>query len=200
LAKPTTALVIDDDIYNVDLFCEYLEMINVKVLGRGHNGREAVELYEQYKPDIVFLDLLMPDYDGIYALENIRKIDPNAYVAMVTAVVDSASKERVEKLNPNHIVSKPFEPESIAEIIANIRQGQSSSIEQTKAVKFKKDGTCRYAQQSVFLKSSTFLENLHSLHTCQILVLSTLRGASYPTEYIFPPQAGHGSGMSIFIM
>jgi two-component system chemotaxis response regulator CheY len=121
LAKPTTALVIDDDIYNVDLFCEYLEMINVKVLGRGHNGREAVELYEQYKPDIVFLDLLMPDYDGIYALENMRKIDPNAYVAMVTAVVDSANKERIEKLNPNHIVSKPFEPEFIAEIIANIK-------------------------------------------------------------------------------
>ena len=121
MAKPTTALVIDDDIYNVDLFCEYLEMINVKVLGRGHNGREAVELYEQYKPDIVFLDLLMPDYDGIYALENMRKIDPNAYVSIVTAVVDSANKERIEKLNPNHIVSKPFEPEFIAEIIANIK-------------------------------------------------------------------------------
>lgn len=120
MGKVTTALVVDDDIYNVDLFCEYLEMINVKVVGRGHNGHEAVELYAEHKPDIVFLDLLMPDYDGIYALENIRKIDPNAYVAMVTAVVDSANKERIEKLNPNHIIAKPFEPEFIAEIIANV--------------------------------------------------------------------------------
>jgi two-component system chemotaxis response regulator CheY len=120
LNKIITALVVDDDIYNVDLFCEYLEMLNVKVLGRGHNGHDAVELFVQHKPDIVFLDLLMPDYDGIYALENIRKIDPNAYVAIVTAVVDRINKERIEKLNPNHIISKPFEPEFIAEIITNM--------------------------------------------------------------------------------
>ncbi|MEW6043744.1 MAG: response regulator [Thermoproteota archaeon] len=120
--KTVTALVIDDDIYNVDLFCEYLELIKVKVVGRGYNGHEAVELYAQHNPDVVFLDLLMPDYDGIYALENIRKINPNAYVVIVTAVIDKASKDRIAKLNPNHIVSKPFEPESIAEIVESINK------------------------------------------------------------------------------
>ncbi len=122
MGKAVTAIVIDDDIYNVDLFCEYLELINVKVLARGYNGREAVDLYEQHKPDIVFLDLLMPDYDGIYALENIRKINPDAYVAIVTAVVDQDNKERIETLNPNHIISKPFEPEFISEIVSNLNK------------------------------------------------------------------------------
>ncbi|MEM2785676.1 MAG: response regulator [Candidatus Nitrosotenuis sp.] len=122
MSKIITALVVDDDIYNVDLFCEYLELLKVKVVGRGYNGHEAVELYVQHKPDVIFLDILMPDYDGIYALENIRKIDPNAYVVIVTAIVDNASKNKIVMLNPNYIVTKPFEPELIAEIIENINK------------------------------------------------------------------------------
>jgi hypothetical protein len=59
--------------------------------------------------------------------------------------------------------------------------------------------THRYAQHKDFLKSSILRENLHSLQTCQVLGFRIFRGASYPTEYIFPPHAGHGSGMSIFI-
>ncbi|WP_255486576.1 response regulator transcription factor [Candidatus Nitrosotenuis sp. DW1] len=68
-----TAIVIDDDIDTVDVFCDYLEIVNVKVLGRGYNGKEAVELYRKHNPNVVFLDLMMPDYDGFYALEHIRK-------------------------------------------------------------------------------------------------------------------------------
>lgn len=120
--KTVTALVVDDDIYNVDLFCEYLELLKVKVVGRGYNGHEAVELYVQHKPDVIFLDILMPDYDGIYALENIRKIDHNAYVVIVTAIVDNASKNKIAMLNPNYIVTKPFEPELIAKIIESINK------------------------------------------------------------------------------
>ncbi|MEO9309428.1 MAG: response regulator [Nitrososphaera sp.] len=126
--KPVAALVVDDDIYNVDLFCEYLELLNVKVVGRGYNGREAVDLYIQHKPDVVFLDILMPEYDGIYALENIRKIDPDAYVVIITAVVDNASKNKIATLSPNHIVTKPFEPESIAEILENITKLKTHAL------------------------------------------------------------------------
>lgn len=50
-----------------------------------------------------------------------------------------------------------------------------------------------------FLKSSVVLSKLHSLHTCHVRSFRILRGAEYPTEYILPPQAGHESGMSIFI-
>lgn len=116
-----TSIVVDDDQYNVDLFCEFLEIIQVKVLGQGNNGLQAVELYEKHKPDVVFLDLLMPDYDGLYALENIRQANPEAYVVVVTAVVDKNSRAQLEKLNPNVIIQKPFEPEQITEIITKIK-------------------------------------------------------------------------------
>lgn len=116
-----TAIVVDDDEYAVDLFCEYLEIINVKVLGKGHNGLEAVELYEKHRPDVVFLDLLMPEYDGIYALENIRKSNPDAFVVVITAVVDKSRRVKIEDLKPNHIIQKPFDPEQIMSVISDIK-------------------------------------------------------------------------------
>ena len=79
-------------------------------------------MYEQYKPDIVFLDLLMPDYDGFYALENIRNIDPNAFVVVITAVVDKNNRKKLEELHPNYIIQKPFEPEQITEVINNFQE------------------------------------------------------------------------------
>lgn len=117
-----TAITIDDDEYAVELFCEYLEIINVKVLGRGYNGKEAVELYEKHRPDVVFLDLLMPDYDGIYALENIRKINPEAYVVVITAVVDKDRREKIVNLKPNHVIQKPFDPEEIVAVVSEIKK------------------------------------------------------------------------------
>ena len=119
-----TAIVIDDDQYNVDLFCEFLEVLQIKILGKGGDGLEAVELYAQHKPDLVFLDLLMPEYDGLYALENIRELNKNAYVVVVTAVVDKNSREQLDLLAPNHIIQKPFEPEQIIEIVNKIKESK----------------------------------------------------------------------------
>lgn len=119
-----TAIVVDDDQYNVDLFSEFLEFMQVKILGKGSDGLQAVELYQQNKPDIVFLDLLMPEYDGLYALENIREINPDAYVVVVTAVVDKNSRDKLEKLAPNLVIQKPFEPEQIAEVINKMKEAK----------------------------------------------------------------------------
>ncbi|MDC8437640.1 MAG: response regulator [Candidatus Nitrosotenuis sp.] len=126
-----TAIVVDDDHDTVDLFCEYLSIINIKVLGRGHNGLEAVELYEKYKPDIVFLDLLMPDYDGLFGLENIREINPDAYIVFITAVVDKGRKDKIENLRPNHIIHKPFDPDQFVQIVSEvnaIKSGQKAQL------------------------------------------------------------------------
>jgi CheY-like chemotaxis protein len=75
-----TATAIDDDKDTVDVFCEYLKMLDVAVLGVAHNGKAAVEIYHQTKPDVIFLDLMMSEYDGIFALENIRKTDPHSNI------------------------------------------------------------------------------------------------------------------------
>jgi two-component system chemotaxis response regulator CheY len=82
--RNSTAIVVDDDKHTVGVFCEYLKMLNVAILDVAYDGKAAVELYQQTKPDIVFLDLMMPEYDGIFALENIRKIAPDTNVVIIT--------------------------------------------------------------------------------------------------------------------
>jgi two-component system chemotaxis response regulator CheY len=115
-----TAIVIDDDADTVDVFCDYLEIKNVQVLGRGYNGKTAVELYEVHRPDIVFLDLMMPEYDGIYALENIRKINPESKVIIVTADLRDETAIRLSQLKPTRVFIKPYDIEKISQVVAMI--------------------------------------------------------------------------------
>jgi CheY-like chemotaxis protein len=86
-------------------------------VGTGHNGKDAVNLYNSLQPDLVFLDLMMPDYDGFYALENIRKSNPHAYVAIITADIRADTTQKLKSLNPNKILYKPYEREEILEIV-----------------------------------------------------------------------------------
>ena len=115
-----TAIVVDDDVDTVDVFCDYLEIKNVQVVGRGYNGKIAVELYQAHKPDVVFLDLMMPEYDGIYALENIRKINPEAKIVIVTADLRDETATKLSKLKPTRVFIKPYDIEKISQIISNI--------------------------------------------------------------------------------
>jgi DNA-binding NarL/FixJ family response regulator len=116
-----TAIVIDDDIDTVDVFCDYLKLKNVEVLGRGHNGKDAFELYQKYKPDIVFLDLMMPDYDGFYGLENIRKTDPHSKVVVITADLREETAEKLDKLKPTEIFIKPYDIAKITQLLERMQ-------------------------------------------------------------------------------
>ena len=118
--KTLTAIVIDDDVDTVDVFCDYLQIVAVNVLGRGYNGKIAVELYQKYKPDVVFLDLMMPDYDGFYALENIRKINPSARVVVVTADLRKDTADRLDILKPTEVFIKPYDINKISELLQKI--------------------------------------------------------------------------------
>jgi CheY-like chemotaxis protein len=115
-----TTIVIDDDIDTVEVFCEYLELKNALVLGKGYNGKDAVELYKKHLPDVVFLDLMMPQYDGIYALENIRKINPLARVIVITADMRRETEEELDKLEPTAVFIKPFNIDKIMQTLSKI--------------------------------------------------------------------------------
>ncbi|HEU5489141.1 MAG TPA: response regulator, partial [Candidatus Nitrosotalea sp.] len=78
------AIVIDDDADVREIFIELLQMNDIKVVANGINGKEAVELYKLHHPDFVFLDYLMPEYDGLYAIEKIKEFDPNGKIILVS--------------------------------------------------------------------------------------------------------------------
>ncbi len=117
LRDKLNVIVIDDDYNTVEVFTEFLELSEVKVVGKGYDGKDAVNLYKQLKPDIVFLDVMMPNFDGFYALENIRKINPNALVVMVTADLTTETEIKLTSMGATSIVYKPFDIQQIIEII-----------------------------------------------------------------------------------
>lgn len=116
-----TAIIIDDDKETVGIFSEYLKIIDVNLIGRGYDGKMAVELYQKQKPDVVFLDLMMPDYDGLYALENIRSINPDAYVVVITANVDKDKEFVLKSLKPNKVIIKPFDMDELLNVIKDLK-------------------------------------------------------------------------------
>ncbi|MGI0046306.1 MAG: response regulator [Nitrosotalea sp.] len=115
-----SALVVDDNQEILTLFIELLKLKKFTVIGKGENGKEAVELYNSLKPDITFLDVSMPNGDGIYALERIREVSPNAIVIMVTSDVSTTTAERLEQLRASAIVYKPFDIEDIVKIVKRL--------------------------------------------------------------------------------
>jgi len=117
LRENLNVIVIDDDYNTVEVFAEFLELSQVKVVGKGYDGKDGVNLYKQLKPDIVFLDVMMPDFDGFYALENIKKINPNALVVMITADLTIETEIKLKNMKATSIVYKPFDIQQIIEII-----------------------------------------------------------------------------------
>ncbi|MBC8516011.1 MAG: response regulator [Nitrosopumilus sp.] len=109
----TTAIVADDDQPNLELLSELLEVNNIKIIDKVQNGKEAVLSFQKLKPDVVFLDIMMPEFDGLYALEEIRKIDPSSIVIMITADTSDETSDRLDKLQPTAIVHKPYEMNSV---------------------------------------------------------------------------------------
>lgn len=110
--KSKTAIVIDDDHDVADSFSEYLELKNINVLDRGYNGKDAVNLYQRLRPDVIFLDVMMPDYSGFYALEMIKQIDPSAIIIATTADRTEETENRLVELGASYIAYKPDEIDS----------------------------------------------------------------------------------------
>jgi len=112
-----TAIVIDDDRASVHLFRDVLEMMGVTVLASGFDGKDAVRLYKKYMPDVIFTDITMPEYDGFYAMKEIREFDSHAKVVAVTADLTDETSTKLEKMNISAVVYKPFDTEDIKRML-----------------------------------------------------------------------------------
>ena len=110
-----TTIVIDDEPDMVEVISDFLEISNFKVIGKGFNGKDAVELYQKHRSDFVLLDMMMPLYDGFYAITEIRKVDPNAKIIAVTADYRIETTRKLSEINVK-ILHKPFEIESFMKI------------------------------------------------------------------------------------
>jgi len=115
--KNATALVVDDDPDTVELFSDYLENKGVDVIGKAKDGKEGFELWKKLKPDVLFLDVIMPNFDGFYTLRKIREIDAEAKIIMVTADFSPTTKKLLKELKATDIIYKPYDGKAIDRVI-----------------------------------------------------------------------------------
>ncbi|HJW19629.1 MAG TPA: response regulator [Candidatus Nitrosotalea sp.] len=130
----TTAIVIDDDKDTVSVLSDFLRIKGIQVVGEGYDGAEAVEIYKKFRPDIVFLDVMMDKYDGFYGLVKIRDIKKDAIVIMVTADMTVETESMLTKLNASTLIYKPYDINKIMEIIKKLTLEKTSQTKQVSSI------------------------------------------------------------------
>ncbi len=113
---PITAIVVDDDEDSLDSICQTLEIGGIDIVGKGSDGEQAYKLYSTLTPDVVILDMNMPNYDGGYALEKITQDFPDAKIIVVTAFTDY----KFEKAKATAVFTKPYDFEPFLDTIKKI--------------------------------------------------------------------------------
>jgi len=106
---PIRAIVVDDEKETLDVFSELLANHEIKVVGKGYNGQEAVFLFQKLKPDLVFLDASMPTYDGVYGLKKIRELNPNAVIIMIVERMTLKTEMEMNRLKPSAVFREPID-------------------------------------------------------------------------------------------
>ena len=124
------AIVIDDEHDIEEVISEFLKLKDIDVVGSGHNGKQAAELYEKFKPDIVLMDLIMPDYDGFYGLEKIRAQDPDSKIIIFSASLTPEYIERLKQMNVSGITRKPYDMDNVIELIDKVCNGKTIDLTQ----------------------------------------------------------------------
>ncbi len=113
-------LVVDDAAFMRMLVKKILTQAGHQIVGEASNGKEAVEKYKQLKPDLVTMDIVMPEMDGITAVKEIMKIDPNAKIIMITAVGQEAKVMEALKSGAKGYIVKPFQAPKVLEEVNRV--------------------------------------------------------------------------------
>ncbi|MFZ7120910.1 MAG: response regulator [Eubacteriaceae bacterium] len=108
-------LIVDDAIFMRMKLKDILEKNGYEVIGEAQNGVEAIEKYKTEKPDLVTMDITMPEMDGIAALKGIKEIDSQAKVVMCSAMGQQSMVMDAIQAGAVDFIVKPFESDRVIE-------------------------------------------------------------------------------------
>ena len=170
----TSVIVIDDNEDIVYSMSELLELYGINVIGKAYDGLEGAQLFDQIRPDAVLLDLMMPKYDGLFALKKIRETDPDSIVIIITGGSCDQINDEMDSLNPTKILFNPIDMNNLVEILLD---------ETNNSLPFKieysfKDDSQSYTCLLTFDQYKNF-KNLPAISECKILKNEETNSESY---------------------
>ncbi|MGJ7035387.1 response regulator [Anoxybacillus eryuanensis] len=115
-------LIVDDAKFMRMTLANILKKANHEVIGEAENGKEAIELYIQLKPDVVTLDITMPVMSGLEAVKEIKLHDPNAKIIMCSAMGQQKMVVEAIEAGALDFIVKPFDESRVMEAIQRVLQ------------------------------------------------------------------------------
>ncbi|MCH3964339.1 MAG: response regulator [Clostridium sp.] len=113
-------LIVDDAAFMRMMIKDILEKNGFEIVGEANNGIKAVELFKKESPDVVTMDITMPDMDGIEAVKQIKGINPNAKIIMCSAMGQQTMVMDAIKAGARDFIVKPFQPDRVLEAINKV--------------------------------------------------------------------------------
>ena len=113
-------LISDDAAFMRMMIKDILTKNGYNVVGEAENGARAVEKYNELKPDLVLMDITMPEMDGIQALKKIKENDPSALVIMCSAMGQQAMVIEAIQSGAKDFIVKPFQAERVLEAVKKV--------------------------------------------------------------------------------
>ena len=115
-----TVLICDDAIFMRTMIGDILTQAGFQIVGEAETGVQAVEKYRSLKPDLVTMDIVMPDMGGIDAVREIMKDDPAAKILMCSAMGQQALVVEAIQAGAKDFVVKPFQPSRVLEAVQRV--------------------------------------------------------------------------------
>ncbi|UCF05511.1 MAG: response regulator [bacterium] len=113
-------LVVDDAIFMRKMISEILEENGMEVVGEADTGSRAVERFKELRPDLVTMDIIMPEMNGIDAVREIIAMDSNAKIVMCSALGQQALVQEALTAGAKDFLIKPFNPSRVIEVIGKV--------------------------------------------------------------------------------
>lgn len=106
-------LICDDSLLMRKMVADALREVGWEIAGEAVNGKDAVEKYKQLRPDAVTMDIVMPEADGLYGLQQILQVDPQAKVVVVSALAQTGMISEAIRQGAQDFIVKPFMPDQL---------------------------------------------------------------------------------------
>ena len=114
-------LIVDDAMFMRKMLVGILEKNGHIIVGEASNGKEALNEYKQHHPDLVTMDITMPDVDGIQGVRLIKEYDNNANIIMCSAMGQQAMVIEAIQAGAKDFIVKPFDEDRIMSAISKIK-------------------------------------------------------------------------------
>lgn len=113
-------MIVDDALFMRVSIRKMLESYDYEIVAEACDGAEAVEKYKKYRPDVITMDITMPNMTGIEALKEIKEIDKDAKVIMVSALGQEVMVKEAIISGASSFIVKPFERDKLVKVLDGV--------------------------------------------------------------------------------